>query len=305
MWVAILACALALGGCAVQDDDGDDTRRAEVDFDAPAYVESGEEIWDGWKVPEGSLLLGSAFPAGAHLGEEQIVANALVVGDPHDVMRDVADQISARGLEPRGPAAGQACEELPSDRGAETALRCDVRAVDGDEYLMQAELTVESEAAGRASVSSLTMRFGATPRIENDAPAEAPEGDASMRPQPIDPTLLEPGAELRLFGEEEPFGEVPDGARLLAPSEEGESPTYSIRAFFDVSGDADSAIAELEEMTSGIADGHNHDESVEYLGDVEFSMVSYSEDAGGCAATLNVATRADDVRIAKLSVDCD
>ncbi|GAB3647022.1 hypothetical protein GCM10028833_10130 [Glycomyces tarimensis] len=326
--IASAAIALAVSGCG--GDAG--PAESELDLSAPGYVQAGVEFWEGWKVPEGTVLLGTPFPRpdleyeGMPENNDVVGAEFLVTGDAHDVLRDLYAQMTDKGLRPVVRE-----DERSVCAQSESRYDCSLfgRAEDGFAKI-ETRLEVDERPEEQEPYPRLRVELGAfswfdiVPDLADDplyedmseeeireqeeqlrtrwADAEAPEGDAPVSTPAIDAGELVPGAELPFFGKDESIGAVPEGSRLLAPPY-NPSATYGFAGIFSV--EEDTAFGELEEMAAESATGERFPDEELVSGDLVAHRISYDGSAGGCSVELDVIDARSEARIARLDIVCD
>lgn len=292
---AVALVAAAVTGCGV----------TEVDTSQPGYVEAGGEFWDGWKVPAGSVLLGTPFPEplppgreGVPADPETVTAEFMLTEDPYTAVRDLAAQIEAKGLRAvSGP--GDTC-------GVDGALFCLLHGL-GDDGLTKiaAYFTGQENPDDGEPYARLEVEIGAWtwmyPSGTDWVDFEAPQGDSGFDPPKADAGELGPGTEVPLLGGDETLGEVPEGARLLAPLY-NPSATYGVHAFFFVEDEA--ALADIEAMAEASSTGERYPDGDLTSGGLTSHRISYDGSAGGCQVTLDTVDIGGAV-IARLDVVCD
>lgn len=288
--------AAALAGCGV----------TELDTSQPGYVQAGEEFWDGWQVPEGTVLLGTPFPEefrphqeGLPEDPELVTAEFLLTEDPYTAVRDLAGQLDAKGLRIVAEPDGDPC-------GVDDGLTCRLYGV-GDDGLTKVSVRFTgTENPGAADAFPLLeVEIGAYtplyPRRDDWIDFQAPQGESGFDLPDIDAGELEPGTEVPLFGRDEVLGEVPEGTRLLAPLY-NPSATYGVHAIFQVEDEA--ALADIEAMALNASTGERYADGDIATGDLVSHRIAYDGSGGGCQVTLDTVATGDAV-IALLDVVCD
>jgi hypothetical protein len=288
--------AAALSGCGV----------TELDTSQPGYVQAGEEFWDGWQVPEGSVLLGTPFPEefrpqqeGLPEDPESVTAEFLLTEDPYTAVRDLAGQFDAKGLRAVADPDLDQC-------GVDPVFACSLYGVGEDGLTKLAAHFTDSENRGdEASFPRLHVEIGAWtslyPQRDDWIDFQAPQGESGLELPDIDAGDLEPGTEVPLLGTDEELGEVPEGTRLLAPLY-NPSATYGVHAVFHVEDEA--ALADIEAMAEKAATGERYPDGEITSGGLASHRIAYDGSAGGCQVKLDTVATGDAV-IALLDVACD
>lgn len=285
-----------LAGCGV----------TELDTSQPGYVQAGEEFWDGWQVPDGSVLLGTPFPEefrpqqeGLPEDPESVTAEFLLTEDPYTAVRDLAAQLDAKGL--------RAVTDPDLDRcGVDYGFSCHLYGV-GEDGLTKiaARFTGGGDPGEENFHPRLEVEIGAWtslyPTREDWIDFQAPQGESGLDLPDIDAGDLEPGTEVPLLGWDKVLGEVPDGTRLLAPLY-NPSATYGVHAVFHVEDEA--ALADIEAMALNASTGERYPDGELTSGDLVSHRIAYDGSAGGCQVTLDTVATGDTV-IALLDVVCD
>jgi hypothetical protein len=294
--LAAVALVAAVAGCGV----------TEVDTSQPGYVQPGGEFWDGWKVPAGSVLLGTPFPeefrpAQEDLPEdpESVTAEFMLTEDPYTAVRDLAAQMEAQGLRAVSSPDFDTC-------GVDGVFACSVYGVGADGLTkIQAHFTGHENPDEAESFARLEVEIGAWttiyPRRTDWIDFAAPQGESGFEPPKADAGELGPGTEVPLLGRDETLGEVPEGTRLLAPLY-NPSATYGVHALFHVEDEA--ALADIEAMAAAAATGERYPDGDLTSGDLTSHRISYDGSAGGCQVELDTVPAGDAVT-ARLHVVCD
>jgi hypothetical protein len=288
--------AAALAGCGV----------TELDTSQPGYVQAGEEFWDGWQVPDGTVLLGTPFPEefrpyqeGLPEDPELVTAEFLLTEDPYTAVRDLAEQLDAQGLRAVSDPDRDQC-------GVDHGFTCSLYGV-GDDGLTKfsARFTGGGDPGAEDYLPRLEVEIGAYtplyPSRDDWIDFQAPQGESGFDLPGIDAGDLEPGTEVPLLGQDEVLGEVPEGTRLLAPLY-NPSATYGVHAIFHV--EDETALADIEAMALNASTGERYADGDITTGDLVSHRIAYDGSAGGCQVTLDTVATGDAV-IALLDVVCD
>ncbi|WP_143034773.1 hypothetical protein [Glycomyces sambucus] len=294
-FTAVLLVA-ATAGCGV----------SEIDTAQPGYVQAGEAFWGEWRVPEGAVLLGTPFPEefapqqeGLPEDPESVTAEFLLVDDPYLAVRDLVAQIEAEGLRVVAEPDSRAC-------GVDHGFSCRLYGV-GDDGLTK----VAARFIGAAQPESgdpfplLELEIGAWtslyPSRDDWVDFEAPQGESGFDLPQTAADELGPGTEVPLFGSTTVLGQVPEGARLLAPLY-NPSATYGVHAVFHI--EEDTALAEIEAIADRVSSGERYPDADLTSGDLTSHRIAYNGDAGGCQVELDTVETGD-AAIALLHVACD
>lgn len=280
----------------------------------PGYVQSGEEFWDGWTVPEGTALLGTPFPEPGHSVEgmpaEQfrIGAEFLVVGDPHQVMRDLYRQVEEHGYQPvLDDLDPEVCGGWPWDG----TWLCRLYGLADDGHVkFEAHMEINTaetttQPRDRLWISLGEFADGEAERYGDWTEAEPPQGEAGVQPAGGTMAGLDSGHELKLHDSDESLGAVPEGAGLLADSY---NPTANPTATAGFAGifmvtEAD-ALIDIQQLAARAAAGpQSSDQEITAEGLTAHRM-SWDRTVNGCGVTLDIVGFAD-FDIARLEVDCE
>jgi hypothetical protein len=221
-------------------------------------------------------------------------------------MRDLYDQVEEHGYRPmvnQWNLDTSVCSGWPSDG----EYSCHLYGRVDDFTRFEARMDIRTTTMTDQPRERLWVTIGEF--SEEDAPgsytdwvdADRPGGEALLQPREIEVSGLEPGDEMPFYGRDEAVGQIPDGARMLAPSY-NPSATYGFAGIFAVTDDQ--ALAEIEEIAAGAATGERYPDEAVTAGDLTAKHMSWDGAGGGCMITLD-AVELPGSTIARLEVICD
>jgi hypothetical protein len=310
-WAALAAATAVIALSVAAFSIGNAFDRGDAELAGPGYVQPGVEFWDDWKVPVDTILLGTPIPEpsldieGMPQEPYRISAEFLVIGDAHDVMRDLYAQIEAHDYRPMVDGRDSSvCGGWQWD--GEYFCHLYGRA-DDDLTKFEARIDIRTTTMTNQPRERLWVSVGEY--SNQDAPdsfsewvdAARPQGDAFMQPPEIEMSGLQPGDEMPFYGLDKAVGNIPDGAKMLAPSY-NPSATYGFAGIFMVTDDQ--ALDELERMASEAASGERFSDGEITAGELIVHHMSWTEWGGGCMSTLDTVDLSE-YSIARLEVICD
>jgi hypothetical protein len=309
---ALAATVVVIVSVGAACDSGGAFDHSGLDLAGAGYVPAGAEFWDGWRVPVGTVLLGTPFPEprieveGISGEPYRISAEFFVTGDPHDVMRDLYDQVEGHGYRPMVDEWNldtSVCSGWPSDG----EYYCHLYGRVDDFTKFEAQMDLRTATMTDQPRERLWVTIGEFPdeaaqgSYTDWVDADRPQDEALLQPREIEVSGLEPGDEMPFYGRDEAVGEIPDGARMLAPSY-NPSTTYGFAGIFAVTDDQ--ALVEFEEIAAGAATGERYPDEAVTAGDLTAQHISWDGAGGGCMVTLD-AVELPGSTIARLEVICD
>jgi hypothetical protein len=261
----------------------------------------GEPIRDGFRVVDGSELIGPALPIGvAYFFEGEPVIDGgfraffEVRGDPRDVINGYLGQARKLGLSdgtagdsdsgPNSEPIGRAWCEHRDEYGGADEFACGGFARNGDET--DPRSLVLSFARGRVGdnhpFSHLEMRYSTTPTAWETGPLVAGDLNGRPDPPPVPEDLGQPANESTLFAGWPPVEpvDVLDGTLPVLEMPYFDCTAFTPLALLEVTGNPQGVIAAYAEQFSGITqEGAQVDPPLDVTGGR--LRVARSSEAGG------------------------